>query len=409
MNIKNLRLLDYWIGRFVCLILTVLYRIKKIFFKKGPIKTPNKILFIKLFGIGSLVLAIPTINAVKKKYPASELYFITFSGNEKVLTLTRTIPETNIITIRTDRILNFLKDIILGFFMLLRKRVDVVIDLEFFSRFTAIFSFFIRSKYRIGFYGYHTEGLKRGSFIDFPINYNHTLHTAKAFFTLLKPLGIHQEDYDPTLPLVRPSEGFTDKINNIIRRDNESCDLDMDRWVVINPNSSDLIELRRWPEEHYLRLMDKLLSTHESIGIILSRGKSERHVAEELRSHFSPGKHSSRIVNVAGMTSLSDLIDIFHFSDLFITNDSGPAHLASLTEIPSIVIFGPETPELYTPLEGRSKCVYLGLDCQPCVTVYNGKQSHCNNNICLQNIEPDLVLRLAKENLKFNQKTASTS
>jgi ADP-heptose:LPS heptosyltransferase len=155
--------------------------------------------------------------------------------------------------------------------------------------------------------------------------------------------------------------------------------------------------------------MDKLLSTHESIGIILIGGRSERHVAEELRNHFSPGKHSSRIVNVAGMTSLSDLIDIFHFSDLFITNDSGPAHLASLTEIPSIVIFGPETPELYTPLEGRSKCVYLGLDCQPCVTVYNGKQSHCNNNVCLQKIEPDLVLRLAKENLKFNQKTASTS
>lgn len=83
---------------------------------------------------------------------------------------------------------------------------------------------------------------------------------------------------------------------------------------------------------------------------------------------FEATGKADRIVNLAGMTSLNDLIDIFCFSDLFISNDSGPAHLASLTDIQSIVLFGPETPLLYSPLGKNSESLYLGLDCQPCVT-----------------------------------------
>jgi len=239
MKINTLRQLDYWIGRPICGILTVAYKLKKMFIKKGQIKTPDKILFIKLFGIGSVVLSLPTINAVKKKYPDSSIYFLTFKGNESVLTLTDTIPVQNIVTVRTDRMFNFLVDIFRAFFKFISENIYVVIDLEFFSRFTAIFSFFVRSKYRIGFYGFHAEGLKRGSFIDFQINYNHTLHTSQAFFTLLQPLGINQGDYDPALPQIPPKD-FHGNVMHLIKRDNENCRSDFKQWVVMNPNSSDL-------------------------------------------------------------------------------------------------------------------------------------------------------------------------
>jgi ADP-heptose:LPS heptosyltransferase len=398
MKIKTLRLWDYWIGRPLCFIFTVAYKLKKLFVSKGPIEEPKKILFIKLFGMGSIVLAMPSINAVKKKYQDSKVFFLTFKGNESVLTLTGIIPEQNIVTVRTDKLINLIIDASRSLIFLMRERIDVVIDLEFFSRFTAIMSFLIRSKYRIGFYGFHTEGLKRGSFIDFQINYNHTLHTSKAFFTLLKPLGIHQNDYSSQLPKVPPSEEFRDKVISIIRQDNAAFNMEsINKWVVINPNSSDLIELRRWPEGHFLRLIDMLLEKYKSLGIILIGGKGERTYVESFRKTFTGTENENRIVNLAGMTSIRDLVDIFHFSELFITNDSGPAHIASLTNIKSIVLFGPETPDLYSPLGANATNIYLGLDCQPCITVYNGKNSFCRDNVCLQRLDTVSVFEIAAD------------
>jgi len=101
------------------------------------------------------------------------------------------------------------------------------------------------------------------------------------------------------------------------------------------------------------------------------------------------------------MTSINDLIDIF--SVLFITNDSEAAHLTSLTEIPSIVLFGYGTPALYSPLGENSESLYLGLEFQPCITVYivyNEKLSCCHNNICLKNIESKFVFELAMKILR---------
>ena len=408
MKINTLRRLDIWIGRPICWLLTILYKIKHLFIrkthKKGLQKNAGKILFIKLFGIGSIVLAIPSIAAVKKKYPESQIFFLTFKGNEPVLTLTDTILPQNIYTIRRDKFFNLVSDITRCLFSLIRDRITVVLDFEFFSRFSAILSFFIRSKYRIGFYGFHTEGLKRGSFINFPINYNHTLHTSRAFFTLLKPLGIFQKDYDSILPRLQPSKHFENKIKNIICKANNFCEPDnIKQWVIINPNTSDLIELRKWPGEHFVKLTDRLLDTFNDLGVVFIGSKGEGPYVDSLCRKLNFEGSGKRVVNLAGLTTISDLLDLFHFSNLLIANDSGPAHLTALTNIHSIVLFGPETPDLYSPLGDRSECLYLGLDCQPCVTIYNGKYSYCKENICLHQIEPEFIFNLALENIENHQ------
>ncbi|HWR59500.1 MAG TPA: glycosyltransferase family 9 protein [Thermodesulfovibrionales bacterium] len=400
MKIKSLRYLDYWVGRPLCWILTVAYQIKKTVVRKGPVRDPKKILVIKLWGIGSIVLALPAMIAIKKKYAGSSIYFLTFKSNEAALSLTGVVPDQNIVTVRIDGPVNFLSDTVHALFFLIKEKIDVVIDLEFFSRFTSIFSFLIRSKHRIGFYGFHTEGLRRGNFIDFQVNFNHTLHTSRVFFTLLKPLGISEEDYSPTLPKIPPTEGFRKRITELITRDSKHISKGVEQWCVVNPNSSDLITLRAWPKEHFAELIALLLDTYDSLGVILIGGNSERPYVEALRENVLTQERASRIANLAGMTTIRDLIDIFYLSDLLISVDSGPAHLASLTDIRSLVLFGPETPALYSPLGNNAECLYLGLDCQPCVTVYNGKQSHCRNNLCLSRITPGIVFKAARRILE---------
>ena len=73
-----------------------------------------------------------------------------------------------------------------------------------------------------------------------------------------------------------------------------------------------------------------------------------------------------------------------------VTNDSGPAHFASVTRMPTIVLFGPETPALYGSL-GETYPVYAGLNCSPCVSAWNHRKTPCTDNVCLKAITVDQV------------------
>ena len=143
-----------------------------------------------------------------------------------------------------------------------------------------------------------------------------------------------------------------------------------------------------------------LLQKYPELGFLIVGGPDDKEYSDALSRDLGVDGSLERVVNLAGRTSIRDLIDIFNFSDLFITNDSGPAHLASLTKVPGIVLFGPETPDLYLPIGGRATGFYSGLDCQPCITVFNGKRSHCADNICLKRITAQDIISHADKILQ---------
>ena len=102
------------------------------------------------------------------------------------------------------------------------------------------------------------------------------------------------------------------------------------------------------------------------------------------------------VINLAGKTTLKELLMLYSLADVLITNDSGPAHFASLTDIRSIVLYGPETPKLFGALGKNSHALYAKLACSPCVNAFNHRFSPCTNNLCLQAISPDEVLTQVK-------------
>lgn len=410
MKITTLRIIDLWVGRPICWLMTILYFTKGLVVKRQPPTAPKKILFIKLFGAGSLVLAYPTVKAAHLRFPAAEIFFLTFHSNKPVLALLGLIPPENIFTVRDDSFSHLLFDLSRILPKLVGKKIDIVIDLEFFSRFTAILSFALRTKQRIGFYGFYTEGLRRGRFINCPVNYNHTLHTAQAFFTLLRPLGITQDQFDGTLPQVPPSRNFPANVRALLARAMQAPEAGIsNRWIVLNPNASELSMLRRWPEEHFATLAVSLLKEFPGYGIVLVGSPAEKTFVDQLARKIARQVPPARVANLAGRTSISELIDLFHYAALLISNDSGPAHWAALTSIPTLTLFGPETPDLYSPLNPNGKCLYLGLDCQPCISIYNGKHSYCTDNQCLKQLQPERVLALAKELLPADQKGHATT
>jgi len=70
-------------------------------------------------------------------------------------------------------------------------------------------------------------------------------------------------------------------------------------------------------------------------------------------------------------------------------------HLASLTEINIIALFGPEAPLLYKPLSDKSIILYKDFACSPCLSAYNYRSSACKDNICLRAITVDEVYNQA--------------
>ena len=67
-----------------------------------------------------------------------------------------------------------------------------------------------------------------------------------------------------------------------------------------------------------------------------------------------------------------------------------PAHFAAASGLPTIVLFGPETPNLYRPL-GNSIPIYAGLACSPCVSASNHRKSACDYNVCMRAISVEQV------------------
>jgi len=85
------------------------------------------------------------------------------------------------------------------------------------------------------------------------------------------------------------------------------------------------------------------------------------------------------------------LLVLYTLADVLVTNDSGPAHFATLTPIRVVTLFGPETPALFAARTPRNSVLWAGIACSPCVSAYNNRQSACRNNLCMQAITVEQV------------------
>ncbi len=388
MNIGWMRFIDYWVGRPICLALSLYQAVRLRLPKLGANgSSPDKVLFIKLFGIGSIILSYPAVKAFKERYPETEIYYLTFKQNAEILDILGMVKPENIITIGSGSILTILSDSIKALLRVRRERIPVTIDLEFFSRFTAVFSYLTGATRRIGFYNYHTEGLSRGTIVNVPVSYNHTKHTSEVFMHLVGAIGVKEGPLE--IPHVKTGYNLHPDIAAY------------KKLIIFNMSSSELISLRSWPVESFSELATKVLDEYPDAALVFTGTHKERPLVERAIRAIDRPDEARRIFDLAGRTTLRELIGLFDRADALVTIDSGTAHMASLTNVRIIDLFGPETPALYGPLSKNATNVYQKLPCQPCISVFNGKHSHCIDNICMQKITADAVLAIIR--LEFGE------
>jgi len=398
MNINFQRKVDRYIGAFVCRILSVFSRSQKS--RPSPGQAP-KILVILLSEMGSLVLAYPMFERLKAKYPGAALYGLLFEKNKEVLELLDVLPPEHMLTIRDKSFQTLVRDSISVLIQLRKTKFEVVIDCELFARISSIFSFLSGAGIRVGFHPHTQEGLYRGNFINRPVLYNPYRHMSHQFLTLAAAI-----DSDST-PRAKQPENFEylkaplidfepDEIDHMQQELYQRFDGIRDKKLVLIYPGGGLLPIRAWPKEYYTEIATQLLQKKYAVAII---GLAEdKPLAREILSHCN----SPACIDLTGYTkTVHELMLIFQFAQLLITNDGGPGQFAAMTPIPSIIFYGPETPKLYGPEDSKATIFYDPPPCSPCLTAYNHRNSPCDgHNLCLKQIHPDRVLVKAFEILE---------
>ncbi|GFO56661.1 hypothetical protein GMSM_36680 [Geomonas sp. Red276] len=389
-----MRKIDYHIGIPVCSFFSFLHSLSRRFLRKDrSVHNPGKILFIKLFGMGTVVLSTPALKRCREQYPDAELFFLSFTETRGVFDLLPLTRSLKLLLIRTSSLAAFAADTLRVLLRLRKERFDVVVDLEFFSRFTSVISFLSRARNRIGFYNHYIEGLYRGDFLTHKVFYNHYQHTALSYLDMVDTMRLggvlpYNKTQNHELPRLADLgiafEASAEERAALAAR----FGLGDEPLVLLNPNISEgFIDLRRWPLDHFAELARTVLREIPGVRIGIIGAPGDLAVAKDLEGRIGDG----RVINFAGATSLRELCVLFGLSRSLVTNDSGPAHLAALTSTHVITLFGPDTPMLFGSLASRSSNIFLGLGCSPCGSIYNGKRTVCRDNQCMKQITPEMV------------------
>lgn len=403
MNVDTMRAVDKWAG----IPLTFLLSIPIILFaactKRARRRKPQRILFIELSEMGSTILVNPALMKARQELGA-DLFFVIFQKNKPSLELLDTIPSAHVCTIRENNLYVLAVDT-LRFLVWTRKQgIDTVVDLELFSRFTALLTGLSGAANRVGFHSFHNEGLYRGNLLTHRVAYNPHIHIAKNFIALVNALlaekkeipysKTHIDDQELQLPVVSVSDQEQAAIHALIQQRFAQYTAGSHRLVLINPNASELLPQRRWMPERYVALIQRILSENENVLVLITGAPAEKDEAAAMCRNVG----NDRCLNFAGATPLQQLPALYSVANLMVTNDSGPGHFSSITRLRTFVLFGPETPALYGSL-GNSTSIYAGLACSPCVSAANHRKTACRDNRCLKAISVEQVFTLVQEEL----------
>ena len=404
MQISTMRIIDRYVGIPLCFLMDIVWSIGYLF-QSHKKREPDlsRTLFIELSEMGSAVLADPTMRYLRDK-KGSELFFVIFQSNAESLDILQTVMPENRFLIRSDNFWKLCIDVVRFIVWCRRKKISAVIDLELFSRFTALLTALTGAHSRIGFHAHYDEGFYRGHFINYPVRYNAHVHISVNFLSLVHTaMGYHNSPYPTTpvhnhdLTLAQAHVNFKEEAAVKFVLDGLYSDWQLRKIVLFNINASDLLPQRKWLTGHFLEVAVNLLNQNDNL-LILAIGSS--HEKEEVEK-FVESVGDRRCLSVAGCFRLRELLALFRLSVCLLTNDSGPAQFASAVSLKTFVVFGPETPDLYKPLGNQVETFYLALPCSPCVSAANHRKTDCKERPCIKGILPETVGNKIKEFLQI--------
>jgi ADP-heptose:LPS heptosyltransferase len=400
-SVNTMRAIDHWVGVPLCAIASPVVALidgMKNIFSRSP-EVPQKLLFIELSEMGSAILVDPAMRNAQAR--GAELFFLIFKSNRASLTLLNTVKPENIFTIDSSSLGGLIKDTLKFLLLAHQHRIDTVIDLELFSRFTALLTGLCGARRRVGYHIFHGEGLWRGFMLTRKVHYNPHIHITKNFLSLIHAAFAKEIEVPFSKIQIADSEVHLEqavidpvvlsKVRERIEKLSATFGITFkqgkQRLILVNPNASDLLPQRRWAQQRFSELIQGLNQRYPNDLILITGSPAEFDYVEKVRAVANV----KNALNFAGQVSFAELPPLYTLSDVMVTNDSGPGHFSAVTPLRTVVLFGPETPALYGSI-GKSIAITANLACSPCVSAANHRKTPCHDNVCMQAITVAQVL-----------------
>jgi len=339
----------------------------------------RKILVIQLWGIGETVLVLPSIEALRKKFPSAQIDVLATPRNKDVFFNNKSINGLHAVKLNPFSVI--------GFILKNMKKYDLAVDMEEYLNISSIISFFVGKK----IVGY-SHG-SRAKLYDFKVNYNDSQHASQTFLDLARALNI-KYDFEK-LPNLNYSKSDKNKVDRFLK-DNKVKDTDV--IVCVAPGAAESAKSRIWPFERYAELCDEIIAKYNA-KIVFTGIPEESSLIKSIQDRMEA---KDRTMNTAGQINLNQLFYLISKCKLFVGNDAGPMHIAAAQGIKTLGLFGPNLPVRFGPYGKGNIGLYKGYNCQfsPCINVHKGQVPDClyprNSNDyqkCMKNISVDDALK----------------
>jgi heptosyltransferase I len=312
-----------------------------------------RILIIKPSSLGDVVLALPTVSLIRRRFPEAH---ITWLINDSFASLLQHCPVIDeVLPFERERFRSLWQlPRFFGFVTMLRKKqFDVVVDLQGLLR-SGLMSWATRAPHRVGLSDAR-EGAR--------LFYNEIVrvpraHAVERYLCAAQHLGCDSTPIE--FPL-----GVSSQIKS-------------EGLIGVNPSARWATKL--WGSDKFAELIQRL--PRERVVLTGSAGEREQ-----------IGKIAQGCRNFAGETDLFQLAELYRRCAVVITNDSGPMHVAAAVGTPVVGIFGPTDPSLTGPYGKEHVIFRVDIPCSPCL------KDHCTNKVhmeCMKLITVDQVLAGAK-------------
>lgn len=350
-----------------------------------------RFLIINPFGIGDCLFTTPVIESLRREFPGC---FIAYWCNERVAEMLACDSRINkIIALNRGDLKKIFRSSFLrgieSFFglwgQLRNSKFDVCFDFSLDHRYSLL-SFLSGIKKRIGF-----DYRGRGKLLThkLPLSSYDGKHVAQYYLELLRFIGIEPKESGLSFC---PNAKFLAESAKILAKFGINSD---NLLIVMAPGGGASwgidAGIKHWPAERFAELADRLKKSYKA-QIVIIGDKAELEISQRILGLVK----EEGTIDLTGKTDIRELLALISLSDLLVSNDGGPMHMAVAARTKSVSMFGPVDERVYGPFSQsrRHIAVKKDLSCRPCYR--NFRLARCKlGRICLNSITADEVFKVA--------------
>ena len=308
---------------------------------------PRNILIIDFGQLGDVVMSLPALRAVRERFPRARVTVAIGKPAAEIIRMSGYADTT----IEVDRVAlrdGFKPLSVLKIFQVAQdvrsRQFDFVIDLHSFAE-TNLLGFFSGSPRRL-------FSRRRGRSLDFLANFkpappreetNRDRHQVDRYLDVLRPLGITVAERVPRL-----ATNFEDgrEVDRLLQKSKADTGAPL---IGLFPGAGH--ESRRWPLERFAQLADSI-SRNDAVRPIVFAGPEERALIPEMRAMFP----SSTVI--LDKLTIRQLAAAQARLSVFVSNDTGPLHIAAAVGTPVVLLLDGRAPDSYIPLSEPKRVIY---------------------------------------------------